>query len=267
MKKLNSFQVCHVAGKGKDSKVLDTYTTHAETLADAYTTAQAETAAQEHAAQVVTLVYPLATLDNGETIVELADYVRRQFWKWELRNSHAVLSALNRSTWDEQDEQQTAAAAIVETMVERPGATMWDCYRAARAALDSERDKLFRKSEVEYMPGVMFCNPFREEKPRATYPRLARLIAQATEAAGLTDKQAEVLDMYQSGTTCAAALELLGITKRSYYQNLYVAFFKVLDTAATMDGDGVPTFQAAGITAQDVADALEAYAKRARVRR
>lgn len=262
MKKLHNYQVCHVSGRGKYSRLLDSHIIQAQTLADAYTAAQ-----KDAVPQVVTLVYPFATLDDGDSIMELADYVRRQWWRWEIKNTSAELAGMNRATWDEDDEQQTAATAIVETMVENPGATMWDCYRAARAALAAERDKLFRKSEAEYMPGVMFCNPFREEKPRATYPRLARLIAQATNEARLTNKQREILVMYQSGTTCAVALEFLAIAKRSYYQSLYAAFFKVLETAAWIDGVETPTFAEAGITAQDVADALDAYAKRARVHR
>lgn len=260
MEKLNNYQICALNGKGKDRTATAIATMQAENLADAYA------AILETHDKGNVVVYPLATLADGETVYTLADYARRQFNKWELRNNNAVMSALNRSTWDKEDERQDAAAAIVATLTDDENATMYTAFLAAYNKLAAGRDNLFRKSEAEYNPGAMFCNPFTERKARATFPRLAALIARATEAAGLTDKQAEVLEMYESGTTCAAALELLEISKRSYYQNLYTAMYKTLKTAAEMDGEHAPTFTAAGIDRSDISDALAAYAKRARVK-
>ena len=261
MEKLNMYQVCHISGKGKDKTATAARTIEAESLADAYTATMETDGGKDF------LVYPLATLTDGESVYRLAAYACKQFNKWEMRNNNAVMSVLNRSTWDKEDERQDAAAGIVATLADDENATMYAAFLAAYNKLAAGRDGLFRKSEVEYNPGAMFCNPFIERKARATFPALAALIAKATEAAGLTDKQAETLDMYESGTTCAAALELLEITKRAYYCNLYAAFYKVLAKAAEMDGEAAPTFAAAGIDKADLADALAAYAKRARVKK
>lgn len=260
MEKLNMYQVCFISGKGKDKTATAGHTVQAETLAAAY----AATLETDNGKDFI--VYPLATLADGGSVYALADYTCKQFNKWEMRNNNAVMSVLNRSTWDKEDERQDAAAAIVATLTDDCNATMYTAFLAAYNKLAAGRDGLFRKSEVEYNPGAVFCNPFIERKARATFPRLAALIARATEMAGLTDKQAEVLDMYESGTTCAAALELLEITKRAYYCNLYAAFYKTLVRAVEIDGPDVPTFTAAGIDKTDVADALAAYAKRARVK-
>lgn len=261
MKQLNMYQVCKVNGKGKARTVTVIGTVQASSIADAYVAAM-ETASVDN-----WIVYPLATLADGESVYRLAEYACRQFHKWEMRNNNAALSVLNRSTWDKEDERQDAAAAIVETLIDDKTATMCTAFLAAYNRLAAGRDRLFRKSEVEYNPGAMFCNPFVERQARATFPALAALIAKATGAAGLTEKQAETLEMYESGTTCAAALELLGITKRAYYCNLYAAFYKVLAKAVEMDGDSFPTFAAAGIDKGDVIDAMLAYAKRARAKR
>lgn len=260
MEKLNMYQVCYTTdGKGKNRKVTATETVNGESLVDVYT-------AISERDNVTTpfVVYPLATLDSGESVYMLADYVAKQYNKWKLRNNAAVMPTLKKSLHDKEDERQTAATAVCAALADG-AANMYETFNAAYNALTAESDKLYRISATEYNPAALFCNPFMERKLRATFPALCRLIAKATDAAALTEKQAEVLEMYESGTTCADALELLEINKRSYYQHLYTALYKILTKAAEIDKDGA-TFAAAGISMQDVADAIAAYGKRARVR-
>ena len=87
MEKLNMYQVCYTTdGKGKNRKVTATETVNGESLVDVYT-------AISERDDVTTpfVVYPLATLDSGESVYMLADYVAKQYNKWKLRNNAAVI--------------------------------------------------------------------------------------------------------------------------------------------------------------------------------
>ena len=125
MEKLNMYQVCFISGKGKDKTATAGHTVQAETLADAY----AATLETDNGKDFI--VYPLATLADGGSVYALADYTCKQFNKWEMRNNNAVMSVLNRSTWDKEDERQDAAAAIVATLTDDCNATMYTAFLAA----------------------------------------------------------------------------------------------------------------------------------------
>lgn len=254
------YQICYVSeGKGKQRQVTNTAMLNADNIVDAYTAT--EEAATNNADYII---YPFATLtDNGESIYTLADYVCKQHFKWELRNNAAALAALKKSLHDKEDERQTAAAAIVAALADNAD-NMYIVFNAAYNAVAAIRDNLYRISEVEYNPSAAFCNPFAVRKVEATYPQLCRLIKKATEEANLTEAQMQVLNMYESNTTCAAACVLLNITKRAYYKHLYKAFYKVLAAAVELDKNGI--FAAAGIAEEDVAAALATYEKRAKTK-
>lgn len=253
------YQICYVSeGKGKKRQVTDTATITADNIVDAYTaTEESATTAADY------IIYPFAAADNGESIYTLADYVCKQHYKWELRNNAAALPALKKSLHDKEDERQTAAAAIVAALADNAD-NMYIVFNTAYNALAAMRDNLYRISEVEYNPSAAFCNPFIKKELKATYPQLCRLIKKATETAELTEAQMQVLNMYESNTTCAAACTLLNITKRAYYKHLYKAFYKVLAAAVELDKSGI--FAAAGITAEDTAAALATYEKRAKTK-
>lgn len=254
------YQICYVSeGKGKQRQVTNTAMLNADNIVDAYTaTEEAITNNADY------IIYPFATLtDNGESIYTLADYVCKQHFKWELRNNAAALAALKKSLHDKEDERQTAAAAIVAALADNAN-NMYIVFNAAYNAVAAIRDNLYRISEVEYNPSAAFCNPFTVRKVKATYPQLCRLIKKATEEANLTEAQMQVLNMYESNTTCAAACVLLNITKRAYYKHLYKAFYKVLAAAVELDKSGI--FAAAGITEEDTAAALATYEKRAKTK-
>lgn len=253
------YQVCYVSeGKGKQRQVKAATMINAENIVDAYTAT--EEAATNNADYII---YPFASIDNGESIYTLADYVCKQHFKWQLRNNAAALAALKKSIHDKEDERQTAAAAIVAALPDNAD-NMYNVFISAYNALAAARDKLYRVSEVEYNPSAAFCNPFVVREVKATYPHLCRLIKKATEEASLTEAQMQVLNMYESNTTCAAACALLNITKRAYYKNLYKAFYKVLSAAVALDKSGI--FAAAGIMEEDIAAALATYEKRAKTK-
>ena len=265
--KLNNckaFQVCFITddenGKPMCAK---TASVTGENIVDAYAAA-----AEKYGEKQRFNVYPLATLDNPESVLDLAEYARRHFWKWELRNNNAVLSALNRSEWDTEDETQDAALSILSTLAENPAADMFTAYRAAFNSLASGRDRLFRKSEVEYNPAAVFCNPFIDRKQIATFPRLASLFGKATDSADLTEKQRDVIELYQHGITAAAVMERMNITKRAYYKLFYKGLYKILSAAIELDfnpatGEVGGTIVDSGIDIDSVFDAQETYKRRA----
>lgn len=254
------YQICYLSeGKGKQRQVTNTAMLNANNIVDAY--AATEETVTNNADYII---YPFATLtDNGESIYTLADYVCKQHFKWELRNNAAALAALKKSIQDKEDERQAAAAAIVAALTDNAD-NMYIVFNAAYNAVAALRDNLCRISEIEYNPSAAFCNPFAVRKVKATYPQLCCLIKKATEEANLTEAQMQVLNMYESGTTCAYVCDMLKITKHAYYCSLYAAMYKVLSAAVEMDKHSI--FAAAGITEEDNAAALAAYAKRARIK-
>lgn len=261
MEKLNNYQICFVTTNGKTTKCTGTETITAESLADAYLTAN-----ESHGETSEFFVYPLATFADGESQYRLADYCRKQFWKWEVRNNNAVMSALNRSTWDKEDERQDAVTEVWECLVKNPSATMFEAYHKAMNKLSASRDKLFRKNEYEYNPNALFTNPFVEYVAMATYPKLNALIKTAKDKADLTEKQLEILELYEKGIAPSDIQTQLDIAKRTYYQHYYTAIYKILRTAVELDGDGTPTFAESGLDSADIAEAVLAYAKRARAK-
>ena len=258
--KLKQFQICELV-KDSDNKETcgETTVINAVNLSDAYNAAAYLVGGFWEKYRV----YPYATPDDGESVLDLAEYARRHFWKWELRNNNAVLSALNRSEWDTEDETQDAALSILSTLAENPAADMFTAYRAAFNSLASGRDRLFRKSEIEYNPAAIFCNPFIDRKQIATFPRLASLFGKATDSADLTEKQRDVIELYQHGITAAAVMERMNITKHAYYKLFYKGLYKTLASAVALDGDALPTFAESGLATADVMDALNTYKTRA----
>lgn len=254
--KLKQFQICELV-KDSDNKETcgETTVINAVNLSDAYNAAAYLVGGFWEKYRV----YPYATPDDGESVLDLAKYARTQFWKWELRNNAAALVALNRSTWDTEDEIQDAALAILAALDENPDMTMFDLYRIAYNVLASNRDRLFRRSEHEYNPAALFCNPFIDRKQIATFPRLASLFARAKDAAELTEKQLDVIELYQHGITAAAVMERMNITKRAYYKLFYKGLYKILAAAVALDGETLDTFTESGIDAAAVAAALAKY--------
>lgn len=260
--KLNSYQVCIVAAD-ESGKTVCTATENitAESMIDAY-----ETALEKYGDNDSIRVYPLVNPADAESVYRFAEYARKQDKKWRIANDAAAVAAFNETPEDAADALQNAALAVLAVLAENPAADMFTVYRAAAALLKAERAKLYRISETEYNPAWAFHNPFISRRNLQTMPRLASLIRRAIDAADLTEKQAEIISEYGKGITAAAIMERHSITKRAYYCTYYAAVYKVLKTAADMDGETFPTFTAYGITAADVTDALNTYAKRARVK-
>jgi len=256
------FQVCFIA-TDDDGKTTCTATENitAESLADAYADMLEKTDGADNFR-----IYPLAVADDAESVYRLAEYARKQDKKWRIANDAAAVAAFKETPDDAADALQNAALAIVAALAENAAADMFTVYRAAAALLKSERNKLFRISETEYNPSWAFHNAFIGKTCRQSMPRLAALISAAIDAAALSEKQADVLDLYMRGVTVSAVIERRGISKNAYYSTFYSAVYKVLKTAADMDGADAPTFTRYGITAADVSDALSTYAKRARIK-
>lgn len=259
MKKLNNYQACHITrDEDKRYTVTATEPVQAETLAAAYESASGDV-----------VILPMASIVDGDSIQELAQYTVRQFHKWELRNNNAVLSALNRSTWDEEDEHGTAALAILDGLTAEPDMNMFDLYRLAASRLYVERRSLFRKSEAEYNPDRLFCN-MEPRAIRETFPGLCGLMRRAkdalTDADELTAAQIDVLEMYGNGISVVDISEKTGKNRKNVYKLLYKAEYKLLLKMAELDGADLDTFTQSGIDRETVLETLETYEKRAKTK-
>ena len=261
--KNRTYQACYfqneTAMQRKQREIVFTAIVQAETLVAAYGSAKVVNGYDY-------LVYPLATLDNGDSVLNLAKYSVHQFRKSELRNNRSVMSALNRSTWDREDELQDACVAIVEGLTAYPTADMASLYKLAINRLSSQRDKTISKNEQEYNPDCLFCN-MAETSIKESFPALCDLVRRAKtelDFDGATPEgQADILRMYENGISVIDIAEKKGINRSNTYKYLYKAQYKVLRKMVELDGPDLPTFALAWLDVEDVQAALAAFKRRA----
>lgn len=247
------YQVCTIAKDGKTAKVLETIS--ADSLQSAV-----EIVGDKYPRNT-TRVYPLVTLENPDSITAMARFTLASVENWERRNNYAVMNPQSRNQWDREDYISIATIAIISTLTDNPGATMFDVKSAAFSAIRAEQGKQERNSEREYMPGWIGCN-IQPREARATCPALDRLIDRAVETAELSETQREVLEMsYSDGMSVADIAEKTGKYRSKVYKNLYRAYYWVLTKAVEIDTTG-DTFRRAGYTMEDVQEMIETLRKR-----
>lgn len=215
-------------------------------------------------------VYPLATPNDGGSILELASHVLRSVERWERVNHYAALEPYKRSGGDREDFIQTAALSIVESLAENPVAPMFDVARAAFAAISAEKKRRARNSEREYLPGWSSCNVTpRAARATATTPELDRLIREAIKTADFTASQAAVFERFFDGTSVADIATDLGISRSAAYRALYRTFYKLAIAMDGLDPLRQITAVANGITRngldfETISEAIAKLAKRAK---
>lgn len=249
------YQVCKLDKAAKTATALEII--KADTLKDA-----AEMANAKHPRDT-TRIYPLVTLDNPDTITEMAQFTLASVENWERRNNYAVMNPIKRSTWDKEDYTSIAAVSIIATLTDNPGATMYDVKSAAFSAIRAYQAKQDRNSEREYNPGWIACN-MQPRFPRATCPALDRLISRAVDAAAptLSPVQMEVFTLsYGEEMSAADIAEKTGKARQNVYKNLAKAYYWILTKAVELDKDGA-AFAAAGYTPDDIAETLDTMRKR-----
>ena len=276
---MKKYQICNVNRENKTAKVLEII--EAETIQDAVN------AANEKYPRETVRIYPYVNMDTPETITEMARFTLASVENWERRNNYAVMNPINRSQWDKEDYTSIAAVAIIATLTDNPGATMYDVKSAAFSAIRAYQQKQDRNSEKEYTPGWVACNvqprypratsPAPDPRiypphaptppprcPRATGPALDRLITRAIDATAptLSPAQVEVFTLsYQQEMSAADIAEKTGKARQNVYKNLAKAYYWVLTKAVELDTDGA-TFAAAGYTPDDIAETLATMRKR-----
>lgn len=249
------YQVCAIDHAAKTAAVLETIT--AETLQNAAAVANAKYKGK------AIRIYPLVTMDNPETIQDMAKFTLASVENWERRNNYAVLNPIKRSQWDKEDYASIAAVAIIATLTDNPGADMYQVKSAAFSAIRAYQQKQDRNSEREYTPGWVACN-IQPRYPRATCPALDRLMSRAIDATAptLSPAQMEVFTLsYQQEMSAADIAEKTGKVRQNVYKNLAKAYFWVLKKAVELDKDGA-TFAAAGYTPDDITETLATLRKR-----
>lgn len=252
---MKKYQICNVNRENKTAKVLEII--EAETIQDAVN------AANEKYPRETVRIYPYVNMDTPETITEMARFTLASVENWERRNNYAVMNPINRSQWDKEDYTSIAAVAIIATLTDNPGATMYDVKSAAFSAIRAYQQKQDRNSEKEYTPGWVACN-VQPRYPRATCPALDRLITRAIDATAptLSPAQVEVFTLsYQQEMSAADIAEKTGKARQNVYKNLAKAYYWVLTKAVELDTDGA-TFAAAGYTPDDIAETLATMRKR-----
>lgn len=249
------YQVCTIDTGAKTAKAVDTIS--AETLS-----AAVEIANGKYGRDTIR-IYPLVTLDNPESITEMARFTLASVENWERRNNYAVMNPVKRSVWDKEDYVSIATIAIIATLTDNPGATMYDVKSAAFSAIRTEQSRLDRNSEREYVPGWITCNVQpRDFQPRATCPALDKLIKKAIAETDLTETQKEVFTMsYMEEMSAADIAAATGKNRSKVYKGLYRAYYWVITKAIELDKN-LTVFSRAGYTADDIAETLATLRKR-----
>lgn len=249
------YQVCTIDRAAKTATALEVI--EADTLQDAITEANAK-----HLRDTIR-IYPLVTMDSPDTITEMAKFTLASVENWERRNNYAVMNPIRRNQWDREDYESIATLAIIATLTDSPGATMYEVKSAAFSAIRAYQAKQDRNSEREYNPGWTACN-IQPRTPRATCPALDRLISRAIDATAptLSPAQMEIFTLsYQEEMSAADIAEKTGKSRGSVYQGLYRSHFWVLSKAVELDKDGA-TFAAAGYAPDDIAETLDTLRQR-----
>lgn len=248
------YQICKVDKETRNAVVLETV--EADTLKDAV-----EMAGKYP--RNSTRVYPLVTLDTPETIVEMARFTLASVENWERRNNYAVMNPTKRNQWDREDYSSIATIAILDTLTETPGTTMYDVKSAAFSAIRAYQQRQDRNSEKEYMPGWSGCN-IAPRLPRSTFPALDKLMRRAIDetASTLSPVQMEVFTLsYGEDMAAADIAERTGKARQNVYKNLARAYYWVLSKAVELDKGG-DVFSGAGYTPEDIAETLATLRKR-----
>lgn len=240
----------------------DTVVTTAKTITAENINAAWNQATALHGGNDNIRVYPLATLFDGASVMELARYTLASVERWERCNDYAALEPLKRTPEDKEDFIQTAALAIWETLVENPDAPMYDAKRNAFAAVRREQQRRARNSEREYLPGWSTCN-IAPRRARATTPELDRLVREAIAVADMTDTQAAIFDRFFDGMTAADIATELNISRATVYTHIKRAEFKILQAMDELDPRRA-AFAAAGYSDSDIADTLDMLERRAK---
>lgn len=251
---MKKYQICTVDKENRTATILETV--DAETIKDAVEMA-------EKYPRSTTRVYPLVTLDNPETVVDMARFTLASVENWERRNNYAVMNPVKRSMWDREDYASIATVAILDTLTTDPAATMYAVKSAAFSAIRAYQQRQDRNSEKEYMPGWSGCN-VAPRLPRSTFPALDRLMKQAIDATAptLSPVQMEVFTLsYGEDMSAADIAERTGKARQNVYKNLARAYYWVLSTAVEMDKGG-RIFAQAGYTPEDIAETLATMRKR-----
>lgn len=251
---MKKYQICTVNKEKRTAAILETV--DAEALKDAV-----EMAGKYP--RTTTRVYPLVTLDNPETIVEMARFTLASVENWERRNNYAVMNPAKRNQCDREDYSSIATVAILDTLTENPAATMYEVKSAAFSAIRAYQQRQDRNSEKEYMPGWSGCNVV-PRLPRSTFPALDRLVKKAIDEAAptLSPVQVEVFTMsYVEDMDASDIAERTGKARQNVYKNLARAYYWVLSKALEMDKNG-DIFSGAGYTQEDIAETLATLRKR-----
>ena len=254
MNATTEYQVCAIDHAAKTAAVLETIT--AETLQNAAAVANAKYKGK------AIRIYPLVTMDNPDTITEMAKFTLASVENWERRNNYAVMNPIKRSQWDKEDYTSIATLAIIATLTDNPGANMYQVKSAAFSAIRAYQQKQDRNSEKEYNPGWVACN-IQPRLPRATCPALDRLISRAIDATAptLSPAQVEVFTLsYQQEMSAADIAEKTGKNRNNVYKGLYRAYYWILSKAVELDTDGI--LERAGYTPDDIAETLATMRKR-----
>ncbi len=247
------YQVCRIDTATKTATALEVI--QAETIQDAATAANAKYPRD------TTRIYPLVTLDNPDTITEMARFTLASVENWERRNNYAVMNPIKRNQWDKEDYTSIAAVAIIATLTDNPRANMYDVKSAAFSAIRAYQAKQDRNSEREYIPGWVTCN-VQPRLPRATCPALDKLIRKAVDGAELSEVQREIFFMsYDEEMSAADIAEKTGKARQNVYKNLAKSYYWILSKAVELDTGGA-IFAAAGYTPDDIAETLATMRKR-----
>lgn len=173
------------------------------------------------------VIYPHATFDDGESVLRLATYAVKRHRAFLLRNTAAAEVILRQSKWEQEDEGGIASLAVLETLAK--GGDDIAAYNAARAALMTDRRKMYRIADYELNPNRELLDAFAVRRYAQTFPALSALIATARDSVKMTTRQRQVTDMLADGVTPCDIMERLKIKRDAYYANQTAARWYLLE--------------------------------------
>lgn len=273
-----AWQICHTVKDGRKTTCDGVATVYAVSLADVYAVINTDIGCladdddTDDDGNIIAdryYAYPLATgIEDACGIDRLARYARRKAWKWDIANNSRALSALNRSTWDVEDETGDALLAVIESMDANPDAPMIDHYHYARAVIERKKRALYRKNGQEYNPARELRSPYKQGNT-PTDAHMDKLVRTAFAVAGLTETQENVVKTIAAGIGQKEACELTGCGKPLYYRHKYAGLYKLISAMVALDAitdtDGNIKYwdmSEYGLTPADIMDAWERLAEK-----
>lgn len=166
-------------------------------------------------------LFPSVDMADGESIMNFAKYIVRQYENWERRNDYAIMNLLDRTPEQRENMVQTAILGMYEGHVKANGNSvgfhLWD---GGMRSVSNEQLKMRRHGEVEFDQNAKLTGTIQEveRKEHQTCPVMSELVGRAYRSGCLSREQQKILVLTKVGGMSAVDVaDMLGINRRTVY--------------------------------------------------